>query len=100
MQAHTMVNVNEIFPIFAGSIASAVSCIVIHAAGKRHGINANMADCRTLEGENVLNLKANAASSEHGEKFWNNSAVALKFEVEVNWQKKVRNAKNKPVRWA
>lgn len=61
-----------------------------------NAIDANMADSCTVEGENKLDLKSNAATSERGDKFWNTSAVALKFDVEVNWQKRVRKAKNKP----
>ena len=55
-----------------------------------------MADASTSSCDKVMDLKSNAEASERGEKFWNSSTVALKFDVEVDWQKRVRKAKGKP----
>lgn len=44
----------------------------------------------------VLDLKSTTTETERGDKFWNSSVVAMKFQVEGEWLKKVRDAKGKP----
>ncbi len=55
-----------------------------------------MANASTSNCDKLMDLKSNAEASERGENFWNSSTVALKFDVEVDWQKRVRKAKGKP----
>ena len=46
--------------------------------------------------DGVIDLKCSQTPTDQGEKFWNSSAVTMKFSVEGQWLKKVRGAEGKP----
>ena len=57
-----------------------------------------MADERREESEKekCIDLRAQGEDTDRGTKFWNTSSLQMKFSVEKDWIKSVRNAKRKP----
>lgn len=55
-----------------------------------------MAASQSTACDGVIDLKCSQTATDRGEKFWNSFAVTMKFSVEGQWLKKVREAERKP----